>query len=172
VLDGDQHAWRVLYDESFDGLYAFVHWRCAGLRQLTEEIVQETWLTVVRRMADFNPRRGNFSSWLTGIAGNLLRNHVRRHRTYQLRTQPLNGDTHALPVESRDRNRLHAEQIAVTLAGLPERQEAVLRAKYLDQQSVAQIASAWNETPKTIESLLSRARDAFRAAFKADKQAP
>jgi RNA polymerase sigma-70 factor (ECF subfamily) len=48
---------------------------------------------------------------------------------------------------------------------LPGRYEAVLRAKYLDQQSVAQIAESWRETPKAIESLLTRAREAFRAAY-------
>ncbi len=47
----------------------------------------------------------------------------------------------------------------------PERYEAVLRAKYLDQQSVAAIAETWNETPKAVESLLTRAREAFRQAY-------
>ena len=45
VLAGDERAWQTWYDESFDGLYAYVSWRCAGLRDLTEEVVQDTWLT-------------------------------------------------------------------------------------------------------------------------------
>src|SRR5262249_4884923 len=54
--------------------------------------------------------------------------------------------------------------IARTLDALPERQEAVLRAKYLEQMSVAQIAGAWGESEKAIESLLTQARAAFRLA--------
>ena len=62
---------------------------------------------------------------------------------------------------SRDRS----EQIALALSQLPERYEAALRAKYLDRQSVAQMAEAWQETPKAIESLLTRAREAFREKY-------
>ena len=63
------------------------------------------------------------------------------------------------------RNRDRAEQIAHALSRLPERYEAALRAKYLDQQSVAQMAESWNESPKAVESLLTRAREAFRQEY-------
>ena len=48
---------------------------------------------------------------------------------------------------------------------LPERHEAVLRAKYLDGRTVREIVADWGETEKAVESLLTRARDAFRAAY-------
>jgi RNA polymerase sigma-70 factor (ECF subfamily) len=48
---------------------------------------------------------------------------------------------------------------------LPPHYEEVLRCKYLDGQSVADIALAWNESPKAVESLLTRARHAFREAY-------
>jgi DNA-directed RNA polymerase specialized sigma24 family protein len=35
----------------------------------------------------------------------------------------------------------------------------------LDGQSVAEIAATWNETEKAVESLLTRARAAFREAY-------
>jgi hypothetical protein len=47
VLAGDERAWKLWYDESFDALTVYVTWRCAGLRDLTEDVVQETWLTAV-----------------------------------------------------------------------------------------------------------------------------
>jgi RNA polymerase sigma-70 factor, ECF subfamily len=62
-----------------------------------------------------------------------------------------------------DQNR--EERIGATLEALPERQEEVLRAKYLEGLSVAEIAADWNETPKAVESLLSRARAAFRSLY-------
>ena len=43
-------------------------------------------------------------------------------------------------------------------------------AKYLDRMSVQAMAAAWNETPKAIESLLSRAREAFRTAYADDDE--
>ena len=43
--------------------------------------------------------------------------------------------------------------------------EAVLRAKYLEGRSVADIADERCESSKAIESLLTRARQAFRQAY-------
>lgn len=162
VLAGDERAWQTWYHESFAGLYAYVAWRCAGLRDLADEVVQDTWLTAVRRIRRFDPEAGSFKAWLRGIAANVLRNHLRRRCRTAARVVPLGGQPPA-PDAAADRER--AERIARTLAGLPERYEAVLRAKYLDQQTVAQIAEAQGETPKAVESLLTRARQAFREVY-------
>jgi RNA polymerase sigma-70 factor (ECF subfamily) len=165
VLAGDERAWQAWYDESFDALYDYVLWRCAGLRDLADDVVQETWLIAVRRIRRFTPEEGPFIAWLRGIATNLLRNHFRR-RTRRQRLAPLvNGHPLTAPADAALEQRDRAERIARALAELSDRHEAVLRAKYLDGRSVADIAAAWGETPKAIESLLSRARDAFRTAY-------
>ena len=167
VLAGDEQAWQTWYDESFADLYAYVAWRCAGLRDLAEEVVQDTWLIAVRRVRRFDPTLGSFRAWLQGIAGNVLRNHLRRRRRGPA-VQPLNGRQPVAAADDRaDRER--SARIAGALDRLPGRYEAVLRAKYLDQWSVAQIAGAWNETPKAIESLLTRARLAFREAYQQEE---
>jgi RNA polymerase sigma-70 factor (ECF subfamily) len=163
VLAGDEQAWRALYEEAFPGLFTYVHWRCAGLRDQTDEIVQETWLTAVRRIRAFDPAQGSFAGWLRGIAANQLRNHWRQphHRNGRL------GGGHPIsaPADAAMVQREGAERIARALAQLPDRQEAVLRAKYLDGRSVADIAADWGETPKAVESLLTRARQAFRETY-------
>lgn len=166
VLAGDERAWQALYDESFDALHAYVHWRCGGDRYRAEEIVQETWLTAVRRIGSFEPVRGSFAGWLRGIAANVLRNHFRcrverNGRIEELDREPIARESADVELERRDR----AERIARALAALPDRYEAVLRAKYFDGQSMADIAAAWDQTPKAIESLLTRARLAFREEY-------
>jgi len=174
VLAGDERAWRTWYDESFAGLHAYVLWRCAGLRDFADEVVQETWLTAVRRIRDFDPERGSFASWLHGIAAHLLRNHFRREvrrngrhgRHGRLAARP--AETAAAEADLQRRE--EAGRVARALAALPDRYEAVLRAKYLDGRSVQEIAAAWDETPKAVESLLTRARQAFRGLF--DDQEP
>ena len=166
VLAGDETAWQTWYDETFPGLYAFVRWRCAGLNDWADDVVQETWLTAIRRIRDFDPDQGSFADWLRGIAANLLRNQLRKWRP----APSLNGQPAALARAQSSgsddrRERDQAEQIAHALSRLPERYEAALRAKYLDQQSVAQMADACSESPKAVESLLTRAREAFRQEY-------
>ncbi len=90
VLAGNEQAWRTWYDETFDDLYRYVRWRCGGRPDWADEIVQETWLTAVRRIRRFEPRQGTFLAWLRGIAANLLRNHLRRQRRSP-KSQPADG---------------------------------------------------------------------------------
>jgi RNA polymerase sigma-70 factor (ECF subfamily) len=62
--------------------------------------------------------------------------------------------------------REEAESVARALAALPGHYESVLRAKYLDGQSVAEIAAERGESAKAVESLLMRARQAFREIYR------
>jgi RNA polymerase sigma-70 factor, ECF subfamily len=168
VLAGDESAWRAWYDECFDALFAHVLWRCAGLRDAADEVVQETWLTAVRRIRRFDPGAGPFAAWLRGIAANLLRNRFRRVRRQDALALVACASFVARvpePAGAEAIRRERAERIARALSELSERHEAVLRAKYLEGRAVADIAAEWQETPKTVESLLTRAREAFRAAY-------
>ena len=165
VLAGDERAWQTWYEESYAGLRAYIAWRCAGWHDLADEALQETWLTALRRIRAFDPGRGLFANWLRGIAANVLHNQLRQRARRARQVQPLNGEVAACGPADAFEDRDRAEAIARALAVLPRRYEAVLRAKYLDEQSVAAIAEAWQETPKAIESLLTRAREAFRAAY-------
>jgi len=161
VLAGDEQAWQTLYDAAFLPLYAYVHWRCAGQSDRADEVTQETWLTAIRRIRSFDPQRGTFLAWLRGIAANVLRNQQRREACIPL--PHLAPEVVPAPdaLEARERSAC----ITRALAELPVHYEAVLRAKYLEGQSVAQIAADTNETLKAVESLLTRARQAFRAAY-------
>jgi RNA polymerase sigma-70 factor (ECF subfamily) len=168
VLAGDQRAWQSWYDESYEPLYQYVHWRSGGLADLADEVVQETWLVAVRRVRRFDPRQGSFLAFLRGIAANVLRNRLRRRLVRLRGGNALDGQPgHGSSAESELVRRERAERIAAVLADLPEHYEAVLRAKYLERASVAEIAGATGQTPKAVESLLSRAREAFRKSYQA-----
>jgi RNA polymerase sigma-70 factor, ECF subfamily len=166
VLSGDERAWQTWYQETFDDLYRYVLWRSGGQPDRAQDVVQETWMTAVRHVRRFDPRRASFLSWLRGLAANILRNHLRQQRRLLKRERSAAASaeqsyTDPLPREEAADH----ERIAATLDALPERQEAVLRAKYLDGLSVAEIAAMSDETPKAVESMLSRARESFRKIY-------
>jgi RNA polymerase sigma-70 factor, ECF subfamily len=165
VLAGDASAWRTWYEETYSGLEAYVQWRCACLHDLVDDVLQETWLTAVRSMRRFQPELGSFQAWVRGIAANVINNQLRQRSRRQRRQEPLKVEPQCLNGAASNETRERSERIAIALAALPEQYEAVLRAKYLEQRTVEQIAGSWNETPKAVESLLTRARAAFRANF-------
>jgi RNA polymerase sigma-70 factor, ECF subfamily len=166
VLAGDEAAWQAWCLEAFDELYDFAVWRCGGRRDAADELVQETWLIAVRQIRRFDPRQASFLAWLRGIAVNVRRNQLRHLQRQSKHLRPAGGAVPEVPCTSSvEDSGDEVEQIARALDELSERQEAVLRAKYLDGQSVAEIAAAWSESQKAVESLLSRAREAFREQF-------
>ncbi len=165
ILAGDATAWRAVYDDCFDALWAHTYRRVGGHRQRAEDVVQETWLVAVARVRSFDPQRGGFTAWLRGIADNVLRNRQRRWARRDGATRrELDERSDA---RARDPAAHHEmrELIGASWARLPPRYQDVLRAKYVDELSVVEIATQRGETAKAIESLLSRARGAFRDAY-------
>jgi RNA polymerase sigma-70 factor (ECF subfamily) len=157
VLKGDEKAWRVLYEEEFGPLEAFTLWRSGRSRDLADDVLQETWMTALKQIRRFDPEKGTFRQWLFGIAANVIQSQLRSRKRRLQREQAhaeKNGTCHP-----------GGEQIAEALAALPERSELVLRMKYLEQKTVAEIATEWGESEKAVESLLSRARAAFREVY-------
>jgi RNA polymerase sigma-70 factor (ECF subfamily) len=165
ALAGDGAAWRALYERAFEPLHAFVHLRTGRRDDATEEALQECWLIAVRRLRDFDPERGTFEGWLRGIAENVLRN-LRRSAARE-RARAGGGPAAAAgPREDAGASAGLSEHIALALTALPARYQEAIRAKYEEDLSVAEISARWGETPKAVESLLSRARAAFRAAYR------
>ncbi|MFL5330188.1 MAG: RNA polymerase sigma factor [Gemmataceae bacterium] len=160
VLAGDEVAWRVWYDACAAPLERYIRWRCGGHTHLAADVLQDTWLIAVQRIRTFDPRASNFRQWLRGIAANTIRNHLRKDKRSAGRRSEL-GDPASAPTSDDDR----AYRIAAALAELKPAYERVLRAKYLDGRSVCAIANKWSKSPKAVESLLTRARAAFKLAY-------
>ena len=166
MLAGDASAWKCGYEAAFTTLAGYVRWRCAGLNDLYEDVLQETWLTAVRSIRKFDPGAGSFLDWLRGIAANLIRNQLRKKRRRGPH-ESLDGD--GVPTANGHAELERSEKIALALSGLSDRHEKVLRAKYVESRSVREIAQEWQESEKAVESLLTRAREAFRAAYGPDE---
>jgi RNA polymerase sigma-70 factor (ECF subfamily) len=148
VLAGSEQAWQTLYDQAYDRLNAYASWRCGGNKELIADVVQETWLVAVRRIRSFDAEKGAFADWLTGIAANVLRNHFRSAAFRNGHMAQTTVEPVELGSELGRAEHDRSARVAQCLSELPERYEAVLRAKYLEKQSVNEIADAWNETPK------------------------
>jgi RNA polymerase sigma-70 factor (ECF subfamily) len=57
------------------------------------------------------------------------------------------------------------ELVNAAMAQLPPHYRQALESKYISGESVRAIAERWRMTEKATESLLTRAREAFRAGF-------
>jgi RNA polymerase sigma-70 factor (ECF subfamily) len=168
----DAAAWDEVYEEHVHELYGFVFRLVRGDSQTAADVFQDTWLDAISHIGQFDPKRGELHSWLFGIA--------RRRVALHWRQRLARGDTAAaaraeIPVEVLDGAVVpddvieHLEQAAVVQASLlalaPERRR-VLVDKYVEELTVNQIAARTGKSPKAVESLLSRAREQFRALLR------
>src|ERR1043165_1186066 len=73
MLAGDESAFTALYRRRQGGVYRFAL-QMSGSEALAEDVVQETFMVLMREGRNFDPARGSLAAYLYGIA----RNHVLR----------------------------------------------------------------------------------------------
>ena len=178
ALAGDPGAVRHLADSALVPLYQFCLYRVGRDRYVCEEVVQETLCQAIRDLSNYDPARSNNSifGWLTGLA----RNHIQRvlgtdRRAVSLEALWSRMDKELLEVYARldsqefDGDLLEREEtremVNVTMSQLPQNYRAALEAKYVQGRSVREIADASSISEKAAESMLTRAREAFRETF-------
>jgi RNA polymerase sigma-70 factor (ECF subfamily) len=165
---GDPAALRELYEETFAPLYRYVFFHAQENHEMTQDVVHDAYLEALRSLPNFSPDKGTLQAWLCGIARNRLRS-LRRAREGEKKA------LHSLAAEGSAQSDLPElekpdihTQINVTLGLLPNAYSDVLVRKYVKNMSVRDIAAGVGQTEKAVESLLSRARAAFRQSFAAE----
>jgi RNA polymerase sigma-70 factor (ECF subfamily) len=73
---GDARAFEVLVRRHRQAVFVFIL-RFTGQRARAEDVLQETWLKVVRGAADYQPR-AKFTTWLYTVARNLCVDSARK----------------------------------------------------------------------------------------------
>jgi RNA polymerase sigma-70 factor (ECF subfamily) len=134
-------------------------------RQTAEELHQQVWLAAIESIDGFDPAKGDFRSWVCGIARRQVAWHYRRQRSASAtgNLEALEAHDEALlPPDVAEQVELGA-QIRAAVATLPDESRALLLAKYVDGQSVAEIARRLGKSVKAVESALTRARARLRA---------
>ncbi len=76
---GEMSAWSRLYQDNFDRIFRHVR-ALTGDPHVSEELVQETFVQALLRISSFDGRSA-FSTWLHGVAINVVRNHWRAQKS-------------------------------------------------------------------------------------------
>ncbi len=162
----DERAWEVLCREYSLPLLAFVQFKFGCNREKGGEIVQMTFIRCIKSIRNFKPSRGMLLNWLKAISKNEAHT---LHQQDQKQLATIEGifeeiDTVALSEEMVTKEEVQL-LIHETIAELYSRYRKVLILKYIENRKVAEIAAMSGQSEKTIESLLSRSRQAFREVF-------
>jgi RNA polymerase sigma-70 factor, ECF subfamily len=157
-------AFDAWYERTLPRLYAYVFSRCGHDRDLAEDLTQQTFIEAVHDHASFAGRADPLT-WLCGIARHKLADHFRRLDSEERRHLRLVENVRSSDLASSGLDIEERELIGRALARLPALQRAVLVFTALDGLSVREAAALLDRSEGATESLLHRARAAFRRAY-------
>jgi len=163
AIVADQAAFRDWYELALPRVYQYLLARCGHDAALAEELTQQTFVEAIRRRASFDGR-SEVVTWLCAIGRHKLVDHYRRSGREHQRHLRLAAEWTDGGSDAWARTELRSG-VDAGLAQLPGEQRIVLVLRYLDQLPVREIASTIGRSEKATESLLSRAREAFRSAY-------
>jgi RNA polymerase sigma-70 factor (ECF subfamily) len=165
MLAGDEEAFTTLYRRRQGGVYRFAL-QMSGSEALAEDVVQETFMVLMRDGGNFDAARGSLAAYLYGIA----RNHVLRafdreralvrfddeteegfdapHENLVARPDPLGDLTRAESVE----------KLRQAVLALPPHYREVVVLCELHEMSYLEAAAALGCAVGTVRSRLHRAR--------------
>jgi RNA polymerase sigma-70 factor, ECF subfamily len=176
MLAGDERAFNSFFNAYFPRVYRFALPRLSNDVDAAKDVVQATLLKAIRSLDKYRGEAALFS-WLCQICRNVIVDYLRSRKRH------LN---HIVSVEDSDELRAAFESIEapptdqpserysesetrrlvrVVLDRLPERYGDILEWKYIDGKSVEEIGSLLGIGHTAAQSLLARARVAFREAL-------
>jgi len=172
---GDELAFEAFFAEFFPRVYRFARVRLGGNDDAAEEVAQTTLIKALAKLSTYRGEAALFT-WLCAfcrheVAGWFERNGkdsrlVRADDSLETRVvlesiAALSRDDPEQEFERRELSRL----VHATLDHLPQHYGDVLVWKYLEGINVEEIARRLGVGYKAAESLLTRARQAFREGF-------
>jgi RNA polymerase sigma-70 factor (ECF subfamily) len=159
IPQGDHTALQTVYRLTSAKLFG-VALRILGTQAEAEDVLQEVYVTVWRKAADFDPNRASPMTWLIAIARNRAIDRLRATRQNR-RMEPVEqaaeiADSGILAdsalENAQDYARLHA-----CLDGLETRERNALRGAFFDGNTYEDLAARMNVPLGTMKSWIRRA---------------
>ena len=180
LRDGHRDAWTALYDGYSSDVWRYAARLVGGQSNDVADVVQETFLAAARAARQFDASRGSLWSWLAGITHHQAASHWRRTgKSERLRALAEAGTIDlrqwwdgAEPADEIFERHELAKLVRVVLAELSSEYATMLTAKYLDEQSLEQMAGQFGSSVDAIKSKLARARRDFREKFESLTREP
>jgi RNA polymerase sigma-70 factor (ECF subfamily) len=157
----DREAFAQLYRRHYDAIAGYVY-RRVGDAHVTEDLVADVFLAMVRWLPRYRRRGVPFRAWLYRIATNAVNRWARTQRKRAM--QSLSSEP-ALPATTKvaeGNGAVDLEQARRVMLSLSPKHQTVLSLHYLEGLPVEEVATVLGCRTGTVKSRLSRAREALR----------
>jgi RNA polymerase sigma factor (sigma-70 family) len=153
-----EQKWLTIYRETVHPLYRYMAGRSGGNRELTEDIVQETYLRALdswsRKTVPDSPL-----AWLKRVARNILIDYLRKKRRDSQADAEIKRDAG----EQVSVDPLKSLETFWAISSLGRKKAEILEAYYYDGMSTREIAGGMGISERAVEGHLRRARLSLRS---------
>jgi RNA polymerase sigma-70 factor (ECF subfamily) len=153
-----------MYRETVHPLFGYMARRTGGNRQLTEDIVQESYLRALNTWTH-KAIPDSSLAWLKRVARNILVDYLRQRKKesgVDLDTIPEAGS-----VGSADR--IKSLETFIAISSLGRKKAEIIEAFYYEGKSAREIAQAKNISERAVEGHLRRARQSLKSLLPVQK---
>jgi RNA polymerase sigma-70 factor (ECF subfamily) len=175
LLAGDESAFEEFFAAYFPRVYRFARARLGSDVDAVEDVVQTTLIKALDKLHTYRGEAALFTWLCTFCRREIAAWHQRTGRKREVSLEEDRAETRAVldslaalsqddPGHELDRREL-SRLVQATLDHLPDRYGDALEWKYIEGLSVDEIARRLGLGYKAAESLLTRARQAFREGF-------
>jgi RNA polymerase sigma-70 factor (ECF subfamily) len=176
LVGGDERGFKRFFDEYYPRIYRFALSRLARDIDAADELAQRTLCRAARKLHLFRAEASLFT-WLCQICRREIHDYLEVRQRDERRLVSIDDDPtvraalESLPADLQSdpegqATRADSLQLVQTVLDyLPANYGNVLEWKYVEGLGVREIATRLKVTPLAAESLLARARRAFRDAW-------
>lgn len=159
-----QREAEELLSQYRSGIYSFLRRKGFGAEE-ADDLTQETLIRAYLHLSGF--RGISMGAWLYRIAANVSIDYIRKQRlaTVPLESLSLVGDSGEELTDRLDRDEQRSRVLGV-IDGLPECHRRILRLRFFEDRSLAEIAQAMNCTPMAAKLRVFRAVTALRKRWR------
>lgn len=165
---GDAEAWTALYRRHHPRVYRRIR-LLTGSASVAQDLTQDCFVRAMVKLPTF-AGASKFSTWLHGIATNLVRDHWRKvgHRNKKKASLEQVESLNAESKPGMDQNLAHRQKMHVVyevLSELPETLRMAFVLRELENLSSNEVAELLETTRNNVDVRVNRARQKVRAAL-------
>lgn len=161
--NGDKEAFNELISLYYPYVFNFLL-KLTGNVSESEDLVQETFIKLIRNIENYNKKISSFGTYLIVIAKNTYIDFLRKNKELQ------EIDIESCKDYNNDYEKIeNYNEVLELIQKLPRLQQEAIKLKYLEGYTLKEIAAIQKSEIKTIKSRLFESRKKLKQLLKGDE---
>lgn len=157
ILKGDKKAFQNLY-QKYVRLHMLICLRYMRRREDAEDLLQESYIQIFKKLNQFDPKKGEYKSWSKKIVINTCLQQLRKNNIVDTVDNIIDIATNSEVINPSAIDQLNLKELVTLITKLPKGYRTVFNLYVVDGFSHKEIAEQLNISESTSKTQLFKAR--------------